>query len=126
MKLTNLIPMLETKNLPETIKFYTENLGFICDGIYPNNGEPCWANLKKDAVSIMFSTGSTGNCHATTEKPIMTGSLYLYPDNVDEIWEQLKDKVTIEYPIENFEYGMREFAIKDCNGYLIQFGQSID
>jgi hypothetical protein len=26
------------------------------------------------------------------------------------------------YTIENFEYGMREFAIYDNNGYMLQFG----
>jgi len=36
---------------------------------------------------------------------------------------RLKDKVRVCYPLENFEYGMREFAIYDNNGYLLQFGQ---
>lgn len=122
MKLKHLTPMLETNNLSETIKFYTETLGFSCNGLYPDKENPCWAMLNKDAVEIMFSLR---NSHSPTEKPTMTGSLYIYPDNVDEVWELLKDKVTIDYPIENFEYGMREFAIRDCNGYLIQFGQDI-
>ncbi|KAF0245568.1 MAG: hypothetical protein FD167_3532 [bacterium] len=122
MKLTNLIPLLETDNLKETIEFYTEKLGFVCESVYPDNGTPCWTNLRKDAVTIMFSLKSP---HTTAEKPIMTGSLYLYPDDVDQVWEQLKDKVIVEYPIENFEYGMREFAIRDCNGYIIQFGQGV-
>jgi hypothetical protein len=29
------------------------------------------------------------------------------------------------YGIEDFFYGMREFAIYDNNGYLLQFGQPI-
>lgn len=29
------------------------------------------------------------------------------------------------YPIEDFHYGMREFAIFDNNGYLLQFGQPV-
>ncbi len=41
------------------------------------------------------------------------------------MWQQLKDSAKICYPIENFEYGMREFAIYDNNGYLLQFGQEI-
>jgi len=65
------------------------------------------------------------NDHSIIEKPTMTGSLYFNTDNVDQIWEELKDKVTVEYPIEDFEYGMREFAIRDCNGYLLQFGDGI-
>jgi hypothetical protein len=31
-----------------------------------------------------------------------------------------------QYPIENFAYQMREFAIRDVNGYIIQFGREID
>lgn len=122
MKLKHLIPMLETNDLRETINFYTNTLGFSCNSFYPSKENPCWAMLNKDSVEIMFSLR---NCHSAIEKPIMTGSLYLYPDDIDEIWETLKDKIAIDYPIENFEYGMREFAIRDCNGYLIQFGQDI-
>ena len=53
----------------------------------------------------------------------LTGALYF---NVDDVWEQLKDQAQVEYPIENFDFGMREFAIRDCNGYLLQFGQEIE
>lgn len=122
MKLTNLRVMLETRDLRETIKFYTELLGFVLDGIYPNNKEPCWACVIKDDIVIMFTTR---NAHSTVEDTTMTGTLYFYPNDVDEAWELLKDKAIVEYPIENFGYGMREFAIRDCNGYLLQFGQGI-
>ena len=37
----------------------------------------------------------------------------------------MKDKAEVVYPIEDFDYGMREFAIRDNNGYLLQFGQEI-
>ncbi len=37
----------------------------------------------------------------------------------------LKGKSKICYSIENFEYGMREFAIYDNNDYVLQFGQEI-
>ena len=50
---------------------------------------------------------------------------YLDTDNANDWWEKLKDKVEVVYPIEDFEYNMREFAIRDCNGYMIQFGQEI-
>src|SRR5437016_4855881 len=122
MKLTGLTPMLEAIDLCQTIKFYTEVLGFECLNAFPDAENPYWAAVEKDGIEIMLTVR---NQHSIIEKPVMTGSLYLNPDNVDEAWEMLKDKVTIEYPIENFEYGMREFAIRDCNGYLLQFGQEI-
>jgi uncharacterized glyoxalase superfamily protein PhnB len=65
------------------------------------------------------------NEHRNIPKPIMSGSLYFRPDSVDAVWGQLKDKTKICYPIENFEYGMREFAIYDNNGYILQFGQPL-
>jgi hypothetical protein len=33
--------------------------------------------------------------------------------------------VAIFYPVEDFSYGLREFAIRDNNGYILQFGQEI-
>ena len=38
---------------------------------------------------------------------------------------KVKEKVKVVYPIENFEWEMREFAIYDNNGYMLQFGQDI-
>jgi len=114
--------MLETVDLRQTVKFYTEILGFKCQAVYPDAANPFWASLCKDEVEIMLTAR---NDHSTLEKPVMTGSLYFNLDNVDEAWEQLKEQATVEYPIENFDYGMREFAIRDCNGYLLQFGQEI-
>ena len=122
MKLRGLIPMLETNDLKASIKFYSETLGFTCDGVFPSEENFSWASLSKDDVIIMLTARSP---HSNEEKAVMTGSLYMYPDDVDEAWYQLKDKAEVSYEIENFDYGMREFGILDPNGYLLQFGQDI-
>lgn len=44
---------------------------------------------------------------------------------MDAAWGELKDKVRLCYPIEDFDHGMREFAISDNNGCLLQIGQEI-
>jgi uncharacterized glyoxalase superfamily protein PhnB len=117
MKIRGLVPMLGTHNLPKTIKVYKENLGFECRGSYPES-EPCWASLWNGDFEIAFSIN---------EKTLsMNGTIYLYVDNVDEVWTRLKDKVEIVYPIENFDYGMREFGIKDNNGYILNIGENIE
>jgi uncharacterized glyoxalase superfamily protein PhnB len=79
-----------------------------------------WSTTK---VELMVSLP---NHHETLEKLGFTGSFYFHPENVDSLWEQLKDKVPIVYPIENFSYGMREFAIRDSSGYILQFGKPIE
>lgn len=119
MKLLELRPMLWTENLRETIDFYTGVLDFTCGEVNEDWG---WATLWKDDIAIMLARP---NAHTPFEKPVFTGSFYFNVEDVDALWEQLKDKARISYGIDNFEYGMREFAIYDNNGYLLQFGTEI-
>jgi uncharacterized glyoxalase superfamily protein PhnB len=56
----------------------------------------------------------------------LSGSIYLFVENIEEVWERLQGKVEIVYPLEDFNYGMREFGIKDCNGYILNIGQNIE
>ncbi len=116
-KIKKLIPMLYTRNLKATIDFYVNAIGFKC-----NSSDAGWASLSNGEVEIMVSLP---NLHITFDKPDFTGSFYFHTENVDEIWERLKEKAKIVYPVENFKYGMREFAIYDNNGYILQFGQEI-
>ncbi len=111
--------MIWTEDLEETVKFYMDVLGFSCGELNEDWG---WATLWVDDVAIMIAKP---NEHTPFEKPIFTGSFYFNTDDVDSMWEKLRDKAKICYGIENFEYGMREFAIYDNNGYLLQFGQEI-
>lgn len=46
-------------------------------------------------------------------------------DDVEDAWQRLKDAAHVCYPIDDFDWGMREFGIYDNNGYLLQFGQEI-
>ena len=119
MPLTHLRPMIWSKELKATIDFYTQRLGFTC-GEY--NEEWDWAALHRDEVEIMVAYP---NGHTPFERPLFTGSFYINTDNVDELWQELKDQAQVCYPLENFYYGMREFAIYDNNGYLLQFGQEV-
>lgn len=68
---------------------------------------------------------SKPNEHIPFDKPVFTGSFYFKTDNVDKLWEVLKDKTKVCYAPENFEWHMREFAIYDNNGYILQFGEEI-
>jgi len=120
MKLLGLAPMFWTKHLNLTVGFYTNILNFKCDEL---NDEMGWASLSRDNVQVMIVVPKQ---HPEFKVPQFTGSIYLQTDNVDKLWNELKDKAEVVYPIDNFEHGMREFAIYDCNRYILQFGQEID
>jgi len=112
--------MIWTNMLTETIDFYVQKLNFIC-GEY--NEEWGWAALYKDDCEMMVAKP---NEHVSFDKPVFTGSFYIKVNDVDALWNDLKENVKICYPLEEFEWGMREFAIYDNNDYLIQFGQNIE
>jgi uncharacterized glyoxalase superfamily protein PhnB len=119
MTIRELTPTLRTWDFAGSLAFYTEALGFVCVAHEP---EYEWASLRRDAVALMLSGP---NAHLPERSPAFTGSLYLRVDDVETWWRALKDKARVCYPIESFDYGMREFAIYDNNGYLLQFGQPI-
>lgn len=116
MKILDVTPMLTVAAMDEAIAFYRDNLRFECLA-----STDVWACMAKDGTEVMLALP---NAHLPFEKPVMTGSLYFNTDDVDALWEQLKH-CRVEYPIADFEYGMREFAIRDNSGYLLQFGQRI-
>ncbi|AXT62422.1 bleomycin resistance family protein [Aquimarina sp. AD10] len=118
--MNKVIPVLYTEQLQESINFYCDILGFECDSFEPDSG---WVNIKKNGAEIMFSLP---NEHLPFKKPTFTGSVYIKIENIDSLWNSIKEKVKISYPLQSFEYGMKEFAIHDNNGYLIQFGEEID
>jgi len=120
MRLHNLSPMLYTNDIEESVDFYVRQLGFECKALEAEQG---WASVKLGDIRIMFSRP---NAHMYFEHPFFTGSFYFNMDNVADLWDKLKDEVQICYPLEDFEYGMREFAVYDNNGYLLQFGQDLN
>ena len=119
MKLKEIRPILYTDQIRETVEFYTTNLGFSCA---ITNEEVGWAVLKRDHIEFSISLP---NAHIGFSEPSFTGSFYVITEGVDQLWNDLKDKVKICYPLESFEHGMREFAIFDNNGYVLQFGQEV-
>jgi uncharacterized glyoxalase superfamily protein PhnB len=120
MKLDRLTPMLWTNDLKATLDFYQTVLGFELDEYNEGWG---WCHLHRNSVNIMFTRPIDHSFYI--DKPTLTGSLYLYTEEVDELWEKLKDHSNISYGIANFEHHMREFAILDNNGYMLQFGREL-
>ena len=128
MKLKKLTPILWTKNLQETIAFYENNLGFVCRYQVER-----FAALVRDDVEIMavIPVDEPDDCKGSENKeeffpkPHFTGSIYIDTENIDELWEQVKEKVRVKYAIGNQEWMVRDFSILDNNGYEVVFGQDI-
>ena len=57
--------------------------------------------------------------------PTGVWTLYVYPDDVESLWEKLKEQAPVAYPLRETPYGMREFGIRDPNGFALSFGKEV-
>jgi catechol 2,3-dioxygenase-like lactoylglutathione lyase family enzyme len=107
--------MLQTSDMDRTIDWYRDVLGFRC----VRRVGAGWCRLEQDGVSLMFMRNEhVGAPHATATQ-------YIYVDDVTSLWETLRDRVAAEWGPSDMPYGMREFAIRDPDGYLLSFGEPL-
>ena len=114
MRLRSLVPMLQSGDLQRTIDWYQSVLGFRCTG-----REEGWCRLERDGVTLTFMR----NAHLG--EPHATATQYIYVDDLDALWNSIKDRIKAEWGPEDMPYGMMEFAIKDPDGYLLSFGEEL-
>lgn len=148
----SLIPNLMVHDVNETALFYQNILGFKLvvavadfekemqeDNIVMElkEGDKLdWANLKFDpedptSAEIMFQS-RISLAADLPELPELKNiaisasqTLYLRNDDVDAQFKSLKSKVeVVQEPTTKF-YGMREWYMKDNNGYILCFGQEM-
>lgn len=139
-----LIPNLMVEDVAETAKFYHQILGFELvvaisswtEGMNENNvvtqledGQILdWANMKANGAEFMFQSRSSlaEELPQLKDTPIgASQTLYIRWQNIDEQFERLRDKVdVVQAPADKF-YGMREWYLRDNNGYILCFGQVI-
>jgi len=117
MALKGLAPILTTDDMNRSVRFYVDVLGFIC-----GMQTPGYSNLYRDAVRIMLAAP---NSHFEWAGPKFTGQLYVdleTAEEVDALWEKVKDRAEVIYAVDDFAYGAHEFGIYDDNGYSLTFG----
>ena len=117
-----LSPNIMVDDLPGTIRFYTEQMGFTLEATAPQQPPYDWASLRRDGVNLMFQTRASlgGDVPALKDRPI-GGALtfYIQVADVEALYAELKDKVDIQREPQTTFYGAREFDCRDCNGYLL-------
>lgn len=117
MAFSSLAPILSTEDMERSVRFYVEVLGFTC-----GMQTPGYSNLYRDGVRIMLGAP---NAHEPWRGPGFTGQLYVHldtPGDVDALWAEVRDRAEVVYPVEDFDYGMHEFGIRDDSGYRLTFG----
>ena len=112
------VPSLLVSDMRRTLEFYVEKLGFTQTGFYPIESDPEWTELRRDDVAIHFYVDAP---HSTRFTPSCSGVFYFHPESVEALAAEWQGKVPFVWGPEVMDYGMREFGIRDPNGYYLAF-----
>ncbi len=113
------VPMIHVPDVRATADWYT-SIGFQVLRVNEEDGEINWAKLSFGNSELMLDAGGKPSTDHRREV-----DLYILTDNVDDVYRRLKDRVQIVEGLYDAFYGMREFIIRDINGFWITFGQPI-
>ncbi len=140
MKIDSITPNMMVKDVAKTVQYYTEVLGFTCfmavdfekqadfDGLH-EGVEYAFAILKIDDMELMVQAEKNlawdlpflGTAYADSSI-----ALYIRMQWVEELYKKIKNNVTLKKDLETSWYGMKEFYIHDCNGYVLGFAEMVE
>lgn len=139
MKILDAIPYLRVSDMEKSLRFYRDGLGFEVTDRIEEGGRTFWARLVRDGVSVMLSTGpvrrmddgSREDDHEHDEHgqhiyhgptSVVSGELnavtFLYVEDADAAYEDVKARGVkpADAPADK-DYGLREFLVRDPDGY---------
>jgi uncharacterized glyoxalase superfamily protein PhnB len=116
-----IVPMIHVADVNSTAKWYA-SIGFELRNVNRecDDGEIDWALLRLGQGEIMLSLGG----HPSSA-PRREFDLYIHVHDIDRLRGRLEGKAEIVEDLHDTFYGMREFIIRDCNGFWITFGQPV-
>jgi catechol 2,3-dioxygenase-like lactoylglutathione lyase family enzyme len=116
MKFEKSNPILYSRDVKESLKYYTEILGFEDSWEWGNPTD--FGGVVKDDVEIFFCLNDQG--HPGTWLAIIV-------DDVDSYFKIVKEKgAKIISEPDSKEWNMREMLIQDPDGHILRFGHRID
>lgn len=113
-------PFIPVKNIQETLDFYRDTLGFYDEWKWGDTD----GGIRRDDMRVIFC--GDPEYVAAINNDIYSFILIWFVDNVDDIYNEYKEKgINIMQDIENKPWGIREFTIRDINGYSIRVSEGI-
>ena len=84
------------------------NVGVVLRAHHPEEA-PTWCELERDGTVLQLLSGETPLIGA----PSFTGCFYVHCSDVDAVYEQIRDRVEIEWGVEERDWGARELVLRD-------------
>jgi uncharacterized glyoxalase superfamily protein PhnB len=116
-------PLFFTTNIPRTIDWYRDKLGFDCLGTWQD--PPVYAIVARDRHAIHFRCAEPPQANPD-KYPDELLDAYIFVEDADALYAEYATR-GIEFARElgNTAWNCREFVVKDCDGRLLAFGANL-
>ena len=118
--LRQIAPQFFSTDLPVTLAYYADKLGFQCLGTWQD--PPVYAIVARDGNAIHFRCAEppAANPDKYAEELL---DAYVSIEDADALYAEYAARgVTFTRELGNTPWNSREFVVKDCDGRLLAFG----
>jgi uncharacterized glyoxalase superfamily protein PhnB len=142
MKVLGATPYICVADVERSLAFYRDLLGFEVVNTMEWEGRTTWARITNGPFGLMLSSGAAGSlehdddddhAHATWQGPRHAEGIDIFNAtwfdvlDVDAVYDELKSAgADILYPPADRHYGVRDFMVRDPDGYYYVVGSRID
>lgn len=124
MMIRQIVPLFFTTDIPRTLAYYKDKLGFECLGTWQD--PPVYAIVARDRHAIHFRCAEPPPANPGKYSDELLDA-YLYIEDADALCSEYAARgVEIFRPVADMPWKSREFVIKDCDGRLLAFGADLE
>jgi catechol 2,3-dioxygenase-like lactoylglutathione lyase family enzyme len=105
------------------MSFYCDRLGFHCVNAF-GEPDPVWCMLVRDGVKVMFNQPPAAEMRELPLRAKDFQIYYFYPDDVVALHNGWISEGLPVTDLRVTTYGMKEFELRDPDGYWLWFGQN--
>lgn len=116
-------PVFAVADIVATIRWYEDQLGFIGEP-FPSQGPYVFGILYRENVEIMLQRVEgyrKPNMYKWRDGGVWDA--YFRIEGVKDLYESVREEVTIVQRLRKQPYGQWEFEVADLNGYLLVFSE---
>jgi uncharacterized glyoxalase superfamily protein PhnB len=115
-------PQFFTTDLPSTLSYYKDKLGFACLGTWQD--PPVYAIVARDQHRIHFRCAAAPAPHPDKYAEELLDA-YVFVEDADALFAEYGARgVEFARGLADTPWDSREFVVKDCDGRLLAFGAS--
>ncbi|MGH7243100.1 MAG: VOC family protein [Phycisphaerales bacterium] len=122
-RVTNLRPMLAVTDLPASVRFYVEKLGFNCSAMHGN--PPVWAEVERDGVALMLNAPPVECVRKDVPRSCKNYQIFYFNvAGVEDVHREFRSRGVAASELRVAFYQMKEFEVRDPDDYWLWFAEA--